>query len=386
MKVCIFRATDGACDYYRTIFPIKKAALNNALSYKELWVTNLLATIMYQKEEFIDAMDSDIYYLQHVSGDSLIKKIREFTKESKINAKILLDYDDDVFHVSPFSIEYGKFGTEDLKIVNNGQIIHEWKNGVNIDIKKNQERIDEIKRTCSTVDMITVTTEHLAKIYREFNDNVRVLPNCVDLEEWNKLDIRRKNQDEIRICWQGGYSHWEDLYLIKNSLKEIAAKNPNVKIVMVGYIPVSMEKDFRPEQLEFHQWVETPAHPYRMATLDIDIAVIPLKDTIFGRGKSPIKWIEFSALKIPSITSYVPPYDFIEEADALNKGLFVQNNDTQGWIKGLQSLIDDSKLREIIGANARNFVKENFDINTQYKQWVNVFEEVKSANSTQPVA
>lgn len=377
MKVCIFRATDGACDYYRTVIPINKAAENKQIQRRELWVSNLIVKMMHEEKKFIEAVNSDIYFLQRISGSSIIKKLRSFAEESKIDASLVMDYDDDVFHVSPFSNHYSDYGTEELKIVHNGKLIHEWKDGENINISENQNRIEEIKKACSSVDMITTTNEHLANIFREFNSNVKVLPNCIDINSWKRLDLKRRNPDEIRICWAGGHSHWEDLYLIRNSLKEIAHKYSNVKIVMVGYMPVSMEKDFRLGQLEFHPWVETPAHPYRLAALDIDIAIIPLKDSIFNRSKSTIKWVEFSSLEIPCITSYVPPYDSIQDADDVNKGIFVENNDEGSWLRSMEFLINDVKLRKEIGKNAYQFVKDHYDINTQYYQWINAFKEVK---------
>lgn len=385
MKVCIFRASDGACDYYRTVIPVNKAAEMKELERKELWISNILVSMAYEQEKFVDAINSDIHFLQRVSGSNLITKLRNFSKEAKINAHLVMDYDDDVFHVSPFSNHYVDYGTEELKIVHNGQLIHEWKDGVNINLKANQKRIDEIKRSCEAVDMITTTTDHLASVYRQFNDNVRVLPNCVDMNGWKRLNIVRDNPEEIRICWAGGHSHWEDLYLIRESLREIAAKYPQVKIVMVGYMPNSMKNDFRPGQVEFHPWVETPAHPWRIATLDIDIAMIPLKDTIFNRSKSTIKWVEFSSLEIPCITSYVPPYDAIQDSDDNDKGIFVENNDPQAWIKGMELLIENAAIRKKMGAAARRYVKDHHDINTQYHQWVNAFKEAKCLSLATPI-
>ena len=378
MKVCVFRASDGACDFYRTVLPVYTPANKKELQHREIWISNLLVTMGTERKKFIDAMTSDIYFLQRINNTSLIKKLRSFAEETGIDAKLVMDYDDDIFHVSPLSNHYVDFGTEEIKIQNNGKIIHEWKDGENINIEENKERMEEIKKSISMVDMITTTNEHLANIFREYNSNVKVLPNCVDINSWNKLDIRRKNSDEIRICWAGGHSHWEDLYLIRDSLIEIAHKHKNVKILMVGYMPHSMGKDFRPGQFEFHPWVDTPAHPYRLAALDIDIAIIPVKDSIFNRSKSTIKWVEFSALQIPCVASYVPPYDSIQDADEINKGIFVANNDENCWINGLELLIKDSELRKEIGKNAREFVIKNHDINTQYHQWIEAFKEVKN--------
>lgn len=385
MKVGIFRNSKGACDFYRATLPIQIAETNNACKTRELWAANLLYEAGMRTEKFWDVMSSDIYLIQRLAGAKLIKKIREFLDECGLKSKIVLDHDDDVFNVSPMSNHYVDYGTKELKIVHNGNTIHEWKDGVNIDIKDNMERIDEIKLTLSHSDMVTVTTDKLAEVFSPYNKNVRILPNCIDLPQWNKLNIVRENPDEIRICWAGGYSHWEDLFMIRQPLIEIGKKYPNVKILMLGYMPVSMERDFTSGQVEFHPWVETPAHPYRLAAMDIDIAVIPLKDTIFNRSKSNIKLVEFSALKIPSVVSYISPYKEFADLDNGENGVFIDENMKDGWFEGIEFLINNEIIRREIGQKARKTVEDNFDINKRYNEWINVYSEVLGVNSIQPI-
>jgi glycosyltransferase involved in cell wall biosynthesis len=310
-------------------------------------------------------------------------KMRSFIKDAKIGTKIVMDHDDDVFNISPLSDHYAEHGTEEIKIMNGGKVVYEWKDGINIDLKCNRKRMDEVKRSLEMSDMVTVTTEELAKVFRPYNDNVKVLPNCIDINEWNRLPILRENKDEIRICWMGGASHWEDLHMVRNALKEVCDRHKNVKMVVVGYMPAGMKEDFKPEQLEYHDWIATPAHPYRLAGLDIDISVIPLRDTIFNRGKSPIKWIEMSALKIPSITSYVTPYKEVCDMDESESGIYIEKNDTNGWIKGLELLIDSPEFRKTLGEKARKFVEDNFDINKKYHLWIDAYKGVL-CDSRQP--
>jgi len=375
MKVCIFRASDGACDYYRTVLPMIAAARNGEVSRRELWMPNLLSSIMEDNNKFVDAMSSDIYFLQRVCGSSVMQKIKEFARDSKLNPTLIMDYDDDVFNVSPLSAHYVDYGVDECKIVLQGKVMHEWKNGINIDIQRNRKRLDEIKKTLGMVDVVTVTTDILANVFKPYNNNVKVLPNCVDINEWDKLSLLRQNRDEIRICWSGGHSHFEDLLKIRKPLINIAKKYSNVKIIMVGYMPNSMANDFRPGQLEFHEWKETPAHPYRTAALDIDIALIPLCKNEFSSSKSAIKWIEFASLKVPSVTSYVTPYKEIEDKFPGKNGLFIEDNDENGWFEGMEILISNTELRKSIGENARKIVEDNFDINKEYKRWVKVFKE-----------
>lgn len=380
MKVGLFRETDGACDLYRAVQPLMIAAKKKEVEVSELWTANLLYDVANRTDSFWKGMNSDIYLLQRVAGQSLIRKIKEFVSECKLKTKIVLDYDDNVFEVSPLSNHYVDYGIKECKIVLNGKVMHEWKDGVNIDLKLNQGRLDQVKKTLEEADLITTTTDILADVYRQYNQSIRILPNCIDLTQWRKLPIKRSNPDEIRLCWAGGHSHYEDLMLIRDPLIEIAKKYPNLKIVMVGYMPQSMEKTFAPGQVEYHDWVETPAHPYHLAALDIDIAMIPLKDTSFNRCKSSIKWLEFSALNIPSVVSYLPPYKEMADLDNGENGVFIEENNKQNWIAGLEFLIHSSDLRKEIGQKARKTVENHYDANKRYREWILAYEEVLSGD------
>src|ERR1700692_1157191 len=127
MKVGIFRNQDGACDYYRAWLPVHTAMKHGDFKYKEIWMANLLYEAAKRTEKFWEAMGSDIYLIQRLSGDRLMDTIRDFMSGCGIKAKIIMDHDDDVFNVSPLSNHYVDYGTQEIKIVNNGILIHEWK-------------------------------------------------------------------------------------------------------------------------------------------------------------------------------------------------------------------------------------------------------------------
>jgi glycosyltransferase involved in cell wall biosynthesis len=345
-----------------------------------LWPANIIADIMHNRAKFDKVMEADLFVLQRVIGKSFLTRLHEVIRAQGKPNRLVLDHDDNVFKVSPLSNHYVDYGTENFKIEANGKVIYAWEDGVNIDLAKNRKRLDEIKWSLETCDMLTTTTEHLASVFRPYCENIRVLPNCVDMNVWQKLPLLRPNPEEIRIYWSGGHSHWEDLFLIKDVLVQIARENKNVKIVIAGWKPLGMEEEYPKEQFEFHKWVDTQAHPYRTAIADADISIIPLVDNEFNRCKSAIKFIEMGALKIPSVVSMVSPYKEMIDLKEDN-GVFVENNSKDGWYKGITALIKDAELRKKIGQNAYDTVKENFDINTQKHQWFNAYGEVLSASA-----
>ena len=377
MKIAYFKNSDGGCDYYRALLPIETAAKKGALAAQSLWPANILADITYNKERFARAMSSDVFLLQRIIGKTFVQKMQEIVMANKGKSKLVIDHDDNVFNVSPLSNHYVDYGTEEIKIQAGGKVIYEWKDGENINISLNRKRQDEIKWSLETCDMLTVTTDILAQEFSQYCGNVRVLPNCVDMKIWNRLPLIRKNPDEIRIYWSGGHSHWEDLFIVKQTLIEIARKHKNVKIVISGWKPVGMEEEYPTDQFEFRPWTDTVAYPYTTAIADPDIAIIPLVDNAFNRCKSPIKWIEMSSLKVPSVVSMVSPYQELIPLKEDN-AIFIERNDPNAWIKGIEMLINDAELRKKIGQNAYDTVKEHFDINTQYPAWANAYGEVLS--------
>ena len=379
MKIAYFKNSDGGCDFYRALLPMETIKAQRMAQVESLWPANIVADILYNKEKFLQVMDADVFLLQRVIGKSFLTKIHEVIKANSRRGVLIIDHDDNVFQVSPLSNHYSDYGTKEIKIVNNGQLVYEWKDGVNLNIKKNQQRLDEIKWSLENCNMMTVTTDILADAFRPYCENIRVLPNCVDMKAWQKLPLIRPNPEEIRLYWSGGHSHWEDLFMVKNVLIETARKHKNVKIVISGWKPVGMEEDYPKDQFEFRPWSDTTAYPYTTAIADPDIAIIPLVDNEFNRCKSAIKWIEMAALKVPAVTSMVSPYKELIDLKEDN-GIFIENNDPNAWLKGIDLLINDAELRKKIGQNAYDTVKEHFDINTQYHQWFNAYGEVLSSS------
>ena len=374
MRVSGFRTGVSGCDFYRCVTPMEAAEFHAGLKYKEIWAEKIISDIMLFPESFKEKMDTDIYLVQRLNTLPFLKRIKAYIQENNVKGKIVIDFDDNVFKVSPLSNHYADYGTENYQITFEDGTKHDaWVDGQNIDLKKNKERLDDIKKVVAGADMVTVTTPILAEVFREYNENVRVLPNCVNLKEWNKLPLE-KNEKEIKLYWGGGMSHWQDLLLIREPLKQIFEKYKNAKIVMLGWMPDGFEQTF-PGRVEFQSWANIYGYPYKMASLGIDIALIPLVDNEFNRCKSAIKWIEASSLQIPSVVSYCSPYKEVESLSEKDLAVFIDGNSPDAWVEGISTLIDNPDLRQKIGEESRMVVEKHFDINTQYHQWINAYSE-----------
>jgi glycosyltransferase involved in cell wall biosynthesis len=150
-------------------------------------------------------------------------------------------------------------------------------------------------------------------------------------------------------------------------------KYPELKLVLMGSMFKGTLKGIDEDRIEFHEWVKTPAYPYKAAILDLDFAIIPLEDNIFNRCKSNIKWVEMGALSIPSVTSYISPY---REYATENNGIYIEDNDPKAWIEGISAMVEGAKLRETMGIEARKTVEDHFDINKKYILWEEAYKKL----------
>ena len=318
-------------------------------------------------DEIYNKFDSDIIVMPRPCEMQSLKTIKVLKDAGK---KVVLDYDDNMFKVSPLSIHYKEFGTEEVRAQINDSWMDIWKNGKNIDTEKNKETLEIVKACVAAADMVTVTQPALADAYKPYNANVHCLPNCVDLDVWQKLPLKRR--DDIRLYWSGGASHYEDWLILQDVLPVIFNKYPQAKLVIMGTVFHGTIKGLDKSRIEIHPWAHTQAYPYKTAIIDADISLIPLQLTDFNVCKSNIKWVEQAALEIPSVTSAVTPY--IEHSNGIN-GVFVENTD-EAWIDGISMLIDDSIMRAKVGAEARATVEKHFSIDKQYIQWSDAYESL----------
>lgn len=364
MRICGIRRDDGGCGFYRIESPIRMAALLDKDTQAEIVKPGDPESVVAGK------MDADVVVIARPNSESFFKKIEGLQALGK---KVVVDHDDNVFQVSPFSPHYQELGTEEVEYTfEDGRKVQIWsdirntKGGKRIDLEGNRTRLQWLKRCVQQADAVSVTVPELGSVFYEYNQNVLVLPNCLNLRHWERPEFLKK---EFRIAWHGGYSHYEDLFILKDVLPVIAKAHENIKFVMLGYMWEALLKEIPEDRFEFHPWVPTMAYPYKMAMLNADMAVIPLADSAFNRCKSQLKWLEYSALKVPCVTSNVHPYIDIYNG---KNGIFC-DNDKASWIKGIATMIKDETLRREMAESAYNTVAQDFDINTQYHRWVKAY-------------
>lgn len=211
-------------------------------------------------------------------------------------------------------------------------------------------------------DALIVSTPYLASQYKDRNDHVYVIPNSMDLKEWDGLG-RRKSSDRIRIGWIGGGTHNEDLEMVRPAIEEVLAQNENTWFYCIHGTPQSYKK--MRHVYWTHNWSKINLYPKFLASYKFDIGIAPLVDNNFNRGKSNLRWLEYSSLKLPTVASPLP--DFVRSIEPGKTGLLAK--DLESWKMCLMELIKSEEMRRSLGEQAYESVKSNFNVrktSTQY--------------------
>lgn len=265
--------------------------------------------------------------------------LREF-----FNVPIVVDTDDNVHATRPFNPGYRGYHP--------GSQAFYWN-----------------KKTASEVNAITVSTENLRQVHLRDNPNIYVLPNSLDFDRWAKA--KRPEHDEIRIGCLLSSSHHEDAQILKNVIPAILKKYPNVHFYYTSMYSYLFDIPEFKSQVHQVGWIQLKEWPEKVVELGLDIGLAPLVDNLFNRAKSNLRYLEYSAAKMAPIVSPMEPYKAVEHGKT---GLVAKS--TQDWIDCISLLVDDKAKRKAISEGAYNYVKTNFDIKNNVKQWVMVYNKI----------
>lgn len=218
-----------------------------------------------------------------------------------------------------------------------------------------REEVQGVIRDCAGMaDLVTVSTEPLAEVFRKINPNVVVLPNCIPA---SLLAMKRKHHRKLTIGWSGGASHSRDLAMIAQAWRDVADET-GVRCHIQG---VDYSNIFR-GGFDHTDWDPDVRAYYRL--LDFDIGLAPIAPTEFGRCKSHIKALEYAALGIPCIASDCEAYrDFI--IDGVTG--FLVDTPAQ-WRTAMLTLVRDERLRTEMSYQAKELAAK-WTIEDNWQRW-----------------
>lgn len=181
-----------------------------------------------------------------------------------------------------------------------------------------------------------------------------------------------KSEDIVRIIFARRFEIFRGTRIFANALRRLLDDNYNIDITIAGD---GTDKDFLTKMFSNYENVHFITYKYEDTLkihADKDIAVVP---TVGSEGTS-LALIEAMACKCAVICSDVGGMTNVV-IDRFN-GLIVRAGNADDLYYSLKRLIEDSKLRKVLGENARNCVKSAFSYEVWSEKWIHVIHDVMS--------
>jgi glycosyltransferase involved in cell wall biosynthesis len=290
------------------------------------------------------ALDVDVLFeyeaivVQQPRGGAWVNLIRRLQAAGVV---VLFEIDDDVHAV-------GKHPTHEYRTAFNKAVLRD---------------IELAMRAC---DGLIVSTDFLAQRYRSLNGNVWVCRNGLDLGRYNITPPR--DGETVTIGWAGGLGHREAMIPWVNAVGRVMAARANVRFMSVGEPYAGLiEPQFGPARAISIPFVELDSYPTAMA--NFDIALAPAGATNFYRAKSDLRWLEASALGVPTIAD---PFVYDEIEDGVTGFHAATAEEAE---QHLLRLVDDEHERLRVGAAAREHLLAHRTMAKMAPQWATALAE-----------
>lgn len=310
------------CGHYRVIQPFQ------ALERHACIEGGLHLRIMDNITE-IARLSPDVIVLQGITGERIPRIMQQY-RES-VGSKIVLEYDDYLPNI-PVASVYRRQVSQDV--------------------------IKRIRRSIEQADWLVVSTEALAHEYEAFHSDIRIAQNTLDPAWWGNLVSHRRVGKKPRVGWAGGSSHTGDLAIIKSVVK---ALENEVEWVFMGMRPDGIN-------CEFHAGVQIELYPEKLASLNLDLAVVPLEINQFNVSKSNLRLLELGACGVPVICTDIEPY---------RCGLPVTRitNRFKDWVDAIRMHLADIEANARVGDELRIAVRQKWmlegdNLNAWLQAWL----------------
>ena len=220
-------------------------------------------------------------------------------------------------------------------------------------------------------DAVIVVSDELKRYFIRSgikSNKIHVVVNGVDID---KFKCEKKNKkvmatygftsNQVVVGFIGSFSHWHGLDLLLDSFVNVVNIKKNVKFFLIGdgFNREILEKNVAEKNIDHHVvftgLVPHDAIPDYLSVMDIVLAPYPDLDLFYF---SPLKLFEYMAASKPVIATRVGQVNSIIK-DGENGYLF-KTDDLFQFEKQLIVLIEDKKLRNKIGKEARKTVLSDY--------------------------
>jgi len=134
---------------------------------------------------------------------------------------------------------------------------------------------------------ITVSTEHMKRLYAERGSDSIVVPNAYDADTFTPADATDRRKI---VLWRGGNSHTQDLLSVRSGWLELIRKHADWQFMFMNCHPWWLGETF--ENVKHLEGMSIIDYMSALGEIRPAIMTHPLLDSDFNRAKSMCSYIE----------------------------------------------------------------------------------------------
>lgn len=238
------------------------------------------------------------------------------------------------------------------------------------DVHVSATRERRFRRIVKDADLVTTTNEHLAEEARRVAPDpakVRVMPTVIDLGRWTPRGPAKRDWPLV-IGWMGSGAALPHLEIVQSVLAKSCRRHKDLIVrVICEEVPAltGVRIDHRPFKAE--------------AEVDeikaFDLAIAPMIEDPWTRGKVSTKILAYGAAGVPTIAS-----------DVASHRLYLKDGENgylcgtlSKWEERIEELLGKPEKRDELGQKARERVEKEYSLEAMLPKYVELFRELAGA-------
>lgn len=189
------------------------------------------------------------------------------------------------------------------------------------------QTLRELQQCFDRVDRVVVATHAMAQALTDMHPDIRVAPSRLAADAWGQLGGLRQTGVKPRVGYVSDRGQHENLALIADVVRALADR---VQWVFLGECPEAL----RGFVSEVHDEVVSREFPAKLASLNLDLAVVPCNPSTARHHGSGLRLLELGACGVPVICSDIEPFNG-------SLPVAVVAGSTAEWIASVESHIAD---------------------------------------------
>ena len=230
----------------------------------------------------------------------------------------------------------------------------------NIGLRRTYGRPAKARSAASAADVVIAGNEYIANWAAYYARDVRIIPSCIDQRRYPHKTSWDIDQPPT-IVWLGSASTEQFVEHFAPELAEVHRRtSARLRIISA---PREVEHPILAPFVDRVAW-----NPLTVADslVTADVAIAPLDNSLYSRGKCAYKLLQYAASALPTVGS---PVGANARALQLFDGLAVESRDD--WVDGLVSVLEEpADLRRARGRAGVASVQTHYSFDRWRDEWL----------------